>query len=49
MKGVKADGSNDNEDVYTTTGQRVGTAAMLRSGQLAPGIYIRKGRTILVK
>ena len=49
VKGVKADGSNDNEDVYTTTGQRVGTAAMLRSGQLAPGIYIRKGRTILVK
>lgn len=49
VKGVKADGSNDNEDVYTTTGQRVGTAAMLRNGQLAPGIYIRKGRTILVK
>mgnify|MGYP004470502667 FL=1 len=49
VKDVKAEVQNGNDNVYSITGQCVGTAAMLRSGKLAPGIYVMKGRTILVK
>lgn len=49
VKDVKAEVQNGNDNVYSITGQCVGTAAMLRSGKLASGIYVMKGRTILVK
>lgn len=49
IRGVGAASESGDEAVYSVTGQRVGTAAQLRDGRLAPGVYVRKGRTILVK
>ena len=49
VKGINADGEDTHEALYNVTGQRIGTADMLHSGKLAPGVYVRKGRTVLVK
>ncbi len=49
IQGVGASSRGNDEAVFSITGQRVGTTTQLRNGRLAPGVYVRKGRTILVK
>lgn len=49
VSGVKAGEEEGDGTLYSITGQRVGTARSAKTGKLAPGVYVRKGRAILVK
>lgn len=49
IRGIGAGNASEDENIYTTTGQRVGKTSLLRGGTLAPGVYVSKGRKILVK
>lgn len=49
IPGVKENATNGDDAIYNVTGQRVGKVSHLKNGSLAPGIYVSKGRTILIK
>lgn len=49
VSGVHEATNSHDDALYTTTGQRVGNVSSLDKGTLAPGVYVRKGRTIVVK
>ncbi|HBC28722.1 MAG TPA: hypothetical protein DC006_03440 [Prevotellaceae bacterium] len=40
---------NGDGSLFTITGQRVGRESLPRNGSLAPGVYVSKGRKILVR
>ena len=49
VQGIQGSEGSGDEPLYTITGQRVGAAGQLRDGSLKPGVYVRKGRAVLVK
>ncbi|MGN1256624.1 MAG: hypothetical protein ACI4UA_05610, partial [Bacteroidaceae bacterium] len=49
IPGVKENATNGDDAIYNVTGQRVGKASQVKNGSLAPGIYVSKGRSILIK
>ena len=49
IEGTEANKANRDDAIYNIMGQQVGKASQLKNGTLPSGIYVSKGRTILVK
>ena len=49
IEGTEANKANGDDAIYNIMGQQVGKASQLKNGTLPSGIYVSKGRTILVK
>ncbi|MCI5491513.1 MAG: hypothetical protein MR404_03730, partial [Prevotellaceae bacterium] len=49
IEGTEANKANGDDAIYNIMGQQVGKASQLKNGTLPSGIYVSKGRTVLVK